>query len=173
MFEEKIKKFKHLFEEEPEMGHEERFNKKLSSLGQEKSLGFYMKIAGLTIIIGLGILFTSIIYTNLLPGENIMANFDSKPEFIEADSYFRMKINEKLHQIKQIPVHEDEKRILLLEFKNLDESYYILMDDFKSNPYDDRIINALNQHYLYKLEALDRVLIKMNKTVVKNQHLKI
>jgi hypothetical protein len=173
MFEDKIKTFKHLFEEEPEAGHEERFKNKLPMPGVEKSTGVYMKVAGLLVIVGLSIVFTTIIYNNLLSNENILANFDSKPEFIEAESYFRMKINEKLHEIEKIPVHESEKTKLLMEFRSLDESYYILMNDFKANPHDDRIINALNQHYQYKLEALDRVLNKINKKGIAPTDVKI
>ncbi len=82
---------------------------------------------------------------------------------IEADIYYSTQVGYKVDQIRQFDFDNvEEKTVLLDELEELDIYQHQLMKDLEANPEDERVINALINHYKVKLDVMDQIIYQLN-----------
>ena len=82
---------------------------------------------------------------------------------LEADQYYSTQVDHRVDQIRQFDFNnEEEKTVLLNELEELDTYQQQLMKDLEANPDDERVINALINHYQMKLDVMDQIIYQLN-----------
>ena len=148
---------------EPHEGHFQRFEQKLSQLHQSQNktftFGFMLKAAVITLLIVLSGLW---IYDNSFTTPSVkkgIALREISPEYSEVEMYYTNLINQKYNEINDIPfIDNKQKKMLMYELNEMDSIYENLKKDLTLNPNDDRVINAMIQHYQIKVEVMNQIL---------------
>jgi len=142
----------------PQKGHARRFSKKLT--GKEKSpvkmhFRHYLQIAAsIAVIVASGI-----VIVKSSKGSSKMAVTPEVQEFMDAKAYYASQVNAKYDELSSFEfASQNEKELLLDELKTMDTHYQELLNKFKANPGDERVISALIQHYQMKLDVMDQIL---------------
>jgi hypothetical protein len=149
------------FEEEPEEGHFDRFRVKLR-LPESKFKGSFfspfLKIASVLVII----LLSTNIYLSIR---------NSKPEIKETDSvvsdlneasfYYTNKINSGIQDLEKLAKDGIGSRQEILQIRHelseMDSLFVNLQQESKTNPNDERIINAMIEYYQTKLDIVNTI----------------
>jgi hypothetical protein len=72
-------------------------------------------------------------------------------------------------EIKTIDLNNPEQKVMLeKEMKNMDSVYVQLQKDLKANPDDERIINAMIEHYQTKVEVMNYIINQLK--VIRNEN---
>jgi|GEM_PF-372467 len=160
---------------EPADGHFERFQNKLNNYNNKKSsfslsYKFVLKVA----VVGLLVVLSSLwLYDNIYDNQSTeqIAVKNIPPEFREAQLYYSGMVDRKYNQIQDFEFKsKKQKKMLLNELKAMDSVYYNIKQDFKENPNDPRVMNALIRHYQMKLEVMTQVVEQLNQVQeIKNQ----
>jgi hypothetical protein len=64
----------------------------------------------------------------------------------------------------------EQKRALLSELRSMDSVYVQLQKDLKANPNDERIINAMIEHYQTKVEVMSYIVNQLKAIRNENQN---
>jgi hypothetical protein len=64
----------------------------------------------------------------------------------------------------------EQKAMILKEMKNMDSTYVSLQKELKANPNDERIINAMIEHYQTKLEVMTYIVNQLKAIRNENQN---
>ncbi|MFP3860208.1 MAG: hypothetical protein ACLFUW_05250 [Bacteroidales bacterium] len=146
---------------EPSDGHFKRFQDKLNKRSKTKP-GFnwmvVLKAASVAILVVLSSLW---VYDNLYesPKQEKLAMQSLSPETRETQMYYATLVDQKYEQIKSFDFEDEkQKRMLLRELREMNETYENIQEDIKSNPNDPRVINALIKHYQMKLDVMNQIL---------------
>lgn len=162
--EKRIKENRELFDAaEPAEGHFERFSGKLRLMHQKKQRVpwmTYLKAASVALLILLSGLWTHDYIMDRLASKQSISLGDLSPEYREADLYYTSMFNEKYSEIDHCTFPEDsmQKKILMKEITEMDSIFVNLQKEIKLNPKDERIINAMIEHYERKLEVMNQIL---------------
>lgn len=143
---------------EPENGHFERFQQKIKKGKDRKKSIIYpaLRIAAVALII---ILAGMLIFTRSLIHDIKLQATSANSELKEVQVYYTNLTNQKYNEIRSLDLPDNEqKKMLMDELKQMDNVYQVLMKDLKTNPNDERIINALIQHYQLKLDVMNQIL---------------
>lgn len=148
---------------EPAEGHFERFDKKLNQLHKSKNktftLGFMLKAAVVTLLVVLSGLW---VYDNTFTTLSVkkgIALREISPEYNEVEMYYTKLVNQKYNEINDFSfVDSKQKEMLMHELNEMDSIYENLKKDLTLNPNDDRVINAMIQHYKLKVEVMNQIL---------------
>jgi len=160
---------------EPAEGHFERFQNKLNSHNNKKSsFSLSYKIVLKAAVVGLLVLLSSLwLYDNVYENQSTeqIAVRNASPEFRETQLYYSNMVDRKYNQIQDFEFKsKKQKKMLLNELKAMDSVYYKIKQDFKENPNDPRVMNALVRHYQLKLEVMTQVLEQLNQIqAIKNK----
>ncbi|MFP4488923.1 MAG: hypothetical protein ACLFN1_06430 [Bacteroidales bacterium] len=162
-------------EEEPFEGHFERFSAKLEarqavSPGRVSILPHLLKAAAVAILVTLSSLWT---WEHVLsPDANRMALGDVSPEYSEVEQYYVQQVNMMEDEIENVWINDDpeEKEMLLQELDDMDKMYEELQKDLKANPNDDRVINAMIEHYQRKVDIMNYVLSQLREIQKDNEN---
>ncbi len=169
-----IKEKRNLFDDsEPISGHMERFEwkleKRLHSRQNKKSiLPYLLKAAVVTIMITISSLW---IWDNFIRSDNKkMALGDVSPQYREVENYYVHEVSTikgelKNHYLKDDP---EQKEMIDKELRSMDSVYLQLQKDLRANPDDERIINAMIEHYQTKVEVLSYILNQLKS--IRNEH---
>ncbi|MZP66817.1 MAG: hypothetical protein GT597_11770, partial [Bacteroidales bacterium] len=65
--------------------------------------------------------------------------------------------------------NSDQKQMLISELRSMDSVYVQLQKDLKTNPNDERIINAMIEHYQTKVEVMSYILNQLK--AIRNENL--
>ena len=65
-----------------------------------------------------------------------------------------------------------QKTMLMKEMKSMDSTYVSLQKELKANPNDERIINAMIEHYQTKLEVMTYIVNQLKTIRNDNQNKK-
>ncbi len=159
--EEIIRSNRDFFEErEPSEGHLERFNRKLevrfgiSTTVKRSIVPYLLKAAVVTLLVTLSSLWT---WDHFIRSDrNMMALGDVSPQYREVENYYMHQVNLMENEIKadKFLNNKEQKNMLTKEMENMDSVYVQLQKDLKANPDDERIINAMIEHYQTKLEVM-------------------
>ncbi len=73
--------------------------------------------------------------------------------------YYTHLVNQKYSEINQCETLDStQKGMLMYELGEMDSIYSNLKNDLKTNPNDQRVINAMIQHYQLKVEVMNQIL---------------
>ncbi len=81
------------------------------------------------------------------------------PEYQEVENYFKANIDKQLNIISQLTKSSDiqEKNTIKEELENMDKMYDQLEEELQTNPKDERIIQAMIEHFQVKNNILNRI----------------
>lgn len=148
--------------DEPMDGHLDRFSwkleKRLHSQATKRSIVPYLlKAAVVTILVTLSSLWT---WDNFIRKDNQrMTLSEVSPQYKEVENYYVHQVNLMESELVNIDLKDnpEQKQMLTNEIKSMDSVYVQLQKDLKANPNDERIINAMIEHYQTKLEVMSYI----------------
>ena len=176
--EEIIRSNKDFFEEaEPSNGHFERFNRKLEKRFQINTLKrsivpYLLKAAVVTLLITLSSLWTWDHF--IRTGSTRMTLGQVSPQYKEVENYYVHQVNLMEGEIVNVDLKNNpaQKTMLMKEIKSMDSTYVSLQKELKANPNDERIINAMIEHYQTKLEVMTYIVNQLKTIRNDNQNKK-
>jgi len=171
-----IRENKGYFEEaEPREGHLERFNRKLEMRFSVKTVKrsivpYLLKAAVVTLLITLSSLWTWDHF--LKPGRDRMSLSDLSPEYKEVENYYVHQVSLMENELVNVDLRNnpEQKRMLLEEMKSMDSISVQLQKELYANPNDERIINAMIEHYQTKLEIMTYIVNQLKAIRNENQN---
>jgi len=173
-----IRRNKDFFEDaEPSEGHLERFNVKLERRFQaapvkRSIVPYLLRAAVVTLLITLSSLWTWDHF--IRPGSSRMTLGQVSPQYKEVESYYVHQVNLMEGEIVNVDLknNPEQKTLLLKEMKSMDSTYVSLQKELKANPNDERIINAMIEHYQTKLEVMTYIVNQLKTIRNDNQNKK-
>lgn len=174
--EEIIRSNKDFFEEaEPSRGHLERFNRKLElrfgTVAIKRSIVPYLlKAAVVTLLVTLSSLWT---WDHFIRSDrNRMTLGQVSPQYKEVENYYVHQVNLMESELVNIDLknNPEQKKMLLSEIKSMDSVYVQLQKELKANPNDERIINAMIEHYQTKVEIMSYIVNQLKEIRNENQN---
>ena len=172
-----IRSNKDFFEDaEPSEGHLERFNRKLEIKFQVATVKrsivpYLLKAAVVTLLITLSSLWTWDHF--IRTGSSRMTLGQVSPQYKEVENYYVHQVNMMEGEIVNVDLknNPDQKVLLMKEMKSMDSTYVSLQKELKANPNDERIINAMIEHYQTKLEVMTYIVNQL-KTIRNDNQIK-
>jgi hypothetical protein len=170
-----IRSNKDIFEgAEPSEGHFERFNRKLEqrfhTIGIRRSIVPYLlRAAVVTLLITLSSLW---VWDNFLrPDSSRMALGDVSSKYKEVENYYIYRVNLMEDEIFSMGLENNpaQEEMLRNEMKSMDSVYIQLQKELKVNPNDERIINAMIEHYQTKIEVMSYIVNQLQAIRNENQ----
>jgi len=153
---------------EPNEGHFERFEsrlKKQKSKTVEIKVNVLIRAAAVVLI-----LLTGAIWVIVNQSSKSVPYNGFTQEMHDVEYYYSTLVSEKMMQINEFSSDPELKKELInKEFDELDKLYQGLQIELKTAPGDERVINAMINHYQVKVEILNKILtdlqnIEQNKT---------
>jgi hypothetical protein len=171
-----IRSNKDFFEDaEPSEGHMERFNRKLemrfhAGAVTRSIVPYLLKAAVVTLLVTLSSLWTWDHF--IRPGRNMMTLGDVSPQYREVENYYIHQVNLMEDEIGNVSFtgNPEQKKMLVTEMKSMDSVYVQLQKELKANPDDERIINAMIEHYQTKLEVMTFIVNQLKAIRNENQN---
>lgn len=160
--------------EEPSEGHFERFQRKLEVRFQPMAVRrsivpYLLKAAVVTLLVTLSSLW---IWDHFLrPDRDRMSLSDVSPQYREVENYYVHQVTLMESELSAIDLNgnSDQKQMLISELRSMDSVYVQLQKDLKTNPNDERIINAMIEHYQTKVEIMSYILNQLK--AIRNENL--
>jgi hypothetical protein len=148
---------------EPSDGHFERFSTKLEIRCQKNAIKrsivpYLLRAAVVTLLVTLSSLWTWDHF--IRPGSSRMTLGQVSPQYKEVESYYIHQVNMMESDIVNLDFNNnpEQKSMLVKEMKSMDSVYVSLQKELKANPNDERIINAMIEHYQTKIEIMNYIL---------------
>jgi hypothetical protein len=171
--EEIIRSNKDFFEEaEPSNGHFERFNRKLEKRFQVSTpvrsiVPYLLRAAVVTLLVTLSSLWTWDHF--IRTGSSRMTLSQVSPQYKEVEKYYVHQVNMMEGELVNVDFKNNpgQKTMLLKEMNSMDSAYVSLQKELKANPNDERIINAMIEHYQTKVEIMTYIVNQL-KTIRNN-----
>lgn len=158
---------------EPDDGHFDRFEQKLARFNKRKSsfsVGFLLKAAAVTVLVVLSGLWVYDRFSPTSETRNGIALHQLSPEYNEVEIYYATLASQKFNEISSLEFADSsQKKLLLEELKQMDIVYENLKHDLKNNPSDERVINAMIQHYQTKVDIMNQILNQLQQVKAINQ----
>ncbi len=145
-------------------GHEKRFRQKLEGklhTGPLKKMllnSFWYAAAA-----SVAILFVFILTSKNQVSEKSSVLLTQNKESLETEIYLQTEVARRIETIKSISVDKKQKAVLLTDVREFDKSLFQLKSDLKEAPGDQRVVNAVINTYLKKIEALDNIVFILQK----------
>ena len=94
------------------------------------------------------------------------------PQYKEVESYYVHQVNMMEGEIVNIDLKNNpqQKQMLMSEMNSMDSVYVSLQKELKANPNDERIINAMIEHYQTKLEVMSYIISQLKTIRNDNQN---
>ncbi|MBA4322484.1 MAG: hypothetical protein C0408_06665 [Odoribacter sp.] len=155
-----ISKNRVLFEgAEPMEGHLERFRWKLekkfhSQAAKRSIVPYLLKAAVVTLLVTLSSLWT---WDHFIRADSQRMTLGQvSPQYKEVENYFVHQVNLVESELLNVDLKDnpEQRQMLVNEMKSMDSVYVQLQKELKVNPNDERIINAMIEHYQTKLEVM-------------------
>src|SRR6056297_1243660 len=158
---------------EPDEGHFERFEQKLNQHHKSKSktktftLGYILKAAVVALLVVISGLWVYEKTFDPPATKKGIALREISPEYREVEMYYTNLVNQKYNEINDFAFMDStQKEMLVNELNEMDSIYENLKKDLTMNPNDDRVINAMIQHYQLKVDVMNQILTQLHE--VKN-----
>jgi hypothetical protein len=172
--EETIRRNRGFFDDaEPAEGHLERFSYKLGvrfGVKRKINIGPYLlRAAAVTLLLTLSSLWTWEHF--IRPESTKMTLSQVSPEYREVEKYYVQQVNMIEDEIfgGSMVTSDEQKNMLQEELKNMDLTYKELQKELKANPNDERVINAMIEHYQTKVEVMTYILNQLKEVRKENQ----
>lgn len=146
---------------EPGNGHFERFAEKLhrTNIGKRFSIPYYLKIAVVLILVSIS---SILVYEYIRPvNQNTYEYTFGKisPEYREVEDFFIHTINTRYEKLDNLNVGDaEQKEMIKKELKEMDNILENLSRELKNEPNNEKLINAMIQHYQMKLEIMNSII---------------
>ncbi|HEX2976433.1 MAG TPA: hypothetical protein VHO68_10910, partial [Bacteroidales bacterium] len=158
-----IRENKDFFEAEPMDGHLERFSMKLESRFRKQEpkrsiVPYLLRAAVVTLLVTMSSLW---VWDNYLsPKNKRMALGDVSPQYKEVENYYVHQVNLMQGELSGSGLisNPEQKEMLMKEMKSMDSVYVSLQKELKANPHDQRIINAMIEHYQTKVDVMNYII---------------
>lgn len=169
-----IRSSKDFFDEaEPSKGHLERFNRKLELRFGARTIKrsivpYLLKAAVVTLLVTLSSLWT---WDHFIRSDrNRMTLGEVSPQYREVENYYVHQVNLMESELVNIDLknNPEQKEMLLSELKGMDSVYVQLQKELKANPNDERIINAMIEHYQTKVDIMSYIVNQLK--VIRNEN---
>ncbi|MGD0342153.1 MAG: hypothetical protein ABSA76_10685 [Bacteroidales bacterium] len=162
-------------DEEPSKGHFERFQMKLEKRFHGGSIKrsivpYLLKAAVVTLLVTLSSLW---MWDHFIrPDRGRMALGDVSPQYREVENYYIHQVKLEENEITDINFsgNTEQKKMLKKEMESMDSVYIQLQKELKANPNDERIINAMIEHYQTKLEVMSYIVGQLKAIRNENQN---
>jgi len=131
---------------------------------------YLLKAAVVTLLITLSSLWTWDHF--IRPDRGRMTLGDVSPQYREVENYYIHQVNLMENDLSaaDITSNPEQKKILIDEMKSIDSVYVQLQKELKANPNDERIINAMIEHYQTKLEVMTFIVNQLKTIRNENQN---
>jgi hypothetical protein len=168
-----IRENKDLFEDkEPSEGHFGRFTARLEARSGKASVKksivpYLLRAAVVTLLVTLSSLW---VWDNFLsPTSKRTTLGEVSPQYREVENYYIHQVKLMEGEITNENLFNDpeQKQMLLREMKSMDSVYVSLQKELKANPDDQRIINAMIEHYQTKVEVMNYIINQLK--TIRNQ----
>ena len=163
-----ISRNRDLFDDrEPSEGHFDRFSYKLTArlhTGAVKRsiVPYLLRAAVVTLLVTLSSLWS---YDHLIrPNFNKrMTLSEVSPEYREVENYYVTQVNMMENEITSLDIvkNPEQKKMLDQELRSMDSTYLELQKELKASPNDQRIINAMIEHYQTKVDVMNYILSQL------------
>lgn len=169
-----IRENKNFFDEEPSNGHQERFSALLEVRFRKEApkrsiVPYLLRAAVVTLLVTLSSLY---VWDNYLsPGSKRMTLGDVSPEYREVENYYVHQVNLMESEIKSANLinSPEQKAMLLNEMRSMDSVYVHLQEELKAHPSDERVINAMIDHYQKKVDVMNYIINQLKAVRNENQ----
>lgn len=149
------------FEEEPATGHFDRFEEKLRlSESKRKSLHLspFLKVAAVLVIV----LLSANLFVYLRnPKPKVQETAVIKSDLGEAAFYYTNSINNGIRDLEKMAGEGIGSKQEIVQIKHelseMDSLFMNLQQEYKANPNDERIINAMIEYYQTKLDIVNTI----------------
>jgi len=164
MIDDIIRKSRSEFDDrEPSEGHFERFSFKLATRlhatkAKRSIVPYLLKAAVVTLLVTLSSLWTfdHFVRPNL---KTRMTLSEVSPEYREVERYYVQQVNFMEDEFTSLELSTPEQKdALMKEMASMDSVYVELQKELKTNPDDQRIIDAMIKHYQTKIEVMSYIL---------------
>ena len=170
-----IRDNKDFFEAEPSKEHFEKFTGKLETrFGRQtvkrSIVPYLLRAAVVTLLVTLSSLW---VWDNYLsPGSKRMTLGDVSPQYREVENYYIHQVNMMESEITNVNIinNPEQREILMSETKSMDSVYVSLQKELKANPNDERIINAMIEHYQTKVDVMNYIISQLKMIRNENQN---
>jgi hypothetical protein len=160
---------------EPSEGHFERFNRKLEMRFSARTIKrsivpYLLRAAVVTLLVTLSSLWT---WDHFIRSDrNRMTLGNVSPEYKEVENYYIHQVNLMESELGNIDPknNPEQNKILLSEMRSMDSVYVQLQKELKANPNDERIINAMIEHYQTKVEVMSYIVNQLKAISNENQN---
>lgn len=155
---------------EPEIGHFDRFQSKLSKRNSNKKWKTYLKygmVAGFALILGLS-------FTNFFNINEDLASVS--PKMKQTQDFFEGHIEYEIAYIEKMKTTENSHLIEkgLEKLKKIESDYDKLKIELTKNGYNKSIINAMIMNYQQRIEVLQTIIVniesKQNLNLTNNEN---
>lgn len=176
--EELIRGNKGYFDEaEPSNGHLERFQAMLEVKFRKETptrsiVPYLLRAAVVTLLVTLSSLW---VWDNFLsPGSKRMALGDVSPQYREVENYYVHQVSMMKGEISNMDLFStpEQKSMLMKEMKSMDSVYVSLQKELKAHPDDERIINAMIEHYQTKVDVMNYIIGQLKAVRNENPNMK-
>ncbi len=171
-----IRENKDFFDAEPSKGHLERFNALLEVRFRKEApkrsiVPYLLRAAVVTLLVTLSSLW---VWDNFLSaGSKRMTLGDVSPQYQEVENYYIHQVNLMEGELTTLDFsNQEQKEMLLSEMKSMDSVYVSLQKELKANPNDERIINAMIEHYQTKVDVMNYIISQLKSLRNENQNMK-
>lgn len=162
-----IRNNRDLFEDqEPMEGHLERFSWKLekrlhSGSAKRSIVPYLLRAAVVTVLVTLSSLWAWDHFIRADKGRMTLG--DVSPQYKEVENYYVHQVNLIEGELFNVDLknHPGQKEMLQKEMKSMDSVYVQLQKELKANPNDERIINAMIEHYQTKLDVMTYIISQL------------
>jgi hypothetical protein len=160
-------------DKEPSDGHFDRFSVKLeircNARAKRSIVPYLLKAAVVTLLVTLSSLWTWDHF--IRTGSSRMTLGQVSPQYKEVENYYIHQVSLMEGEIinTDLNSHPGQKDMLVKEMKSMDSVYVSLQKELKSNPNDERIINAMIEHYQTKLEVMTYIVSQLK--TIRNDNL--
>ncbi len=168
-----ISEHKDHFEVEPLEGHFDRFKGLLEQQTRVRKISILpqlLKVAAIIVLVVLSSLWTyDKVFNN--QKDSGLALGDISPEYHEVEEFFVQQVSFKYNQIENSEILSDgtQKVMIMKELSEMDSIYNSMKKDLKTSPHDERVINAMIEHYQVKLEIMTNLLEQLQEISINNK----
>ncbi len=166
ILEKTIRENRAAFEEEPMLGHFDRFESRLDQMHTKKrGIGWksYLQIAASILLVVLAANQARIYFS---PEEKVSISLSQiAPEYSEVEFYFTSSIQNNMKEWDKLfidgYISENEQVMMTAEIEEFDKMYIELQTELEANPDDERVINAMLEYYQAKLSVITLIIEKL------------
>ncbi|MBN1144988.1 MAG: hypothetical protein JXA72_11230 [Bacteroidales bacterium] len=155
----------------PPEGHFERFETRLQKMEKPESRQIRMVILRVAASVLLGLVLS---YAALLEFRYLDRRADSMymsafyPELKEAESFYNAQLAKKYNEIQELQFGgaDAEKKLIARELSDMNIRVRDMKKDLRSNPEDERIMNAIINMYQLKIELMDMIIARAHQSTI-------